>query len=130
MTDSTTSALCRVTVRAPAKSIDLAVPPDVPVADLLPTLVRYAGDDLAEQGLEHGGWVLQRLGDPPFDGSASLESLGVLDGETLHLRPHTDALPEVVLDDLVEGVAQTMETQPFAWSAPASRRVLLSLVVL
>ncbi|MCX4966947.1 type VII secretion integral membrane protein EccD [Streptomyces sp. NBC_00654] len=130
MTDSTMSELCRVTVRAPAKSIDLAVPAHVPVADLLPILVRYAGDDLAEQGLEHGGWVLQRLGDRPLDEDASLESLGVVDGETLHLRPHTDALPEVALDDIVEGVAQTMETQPFAWSAPASRRVLLGLVVL
>ncbi|MEU3599336.1 type VII secretion integral membrane protein EccD [Streptomyces sp. NPDC006798] len=130
MTDSTTSELCRVTVRAPDTSIDLAVPADVPVADLLPTLVHYAGDDLAEQGLEHGGWVLQRLGGPPLDEDASLESLGVLDGETLYLRPHTDALPEVLLDDLVEGVAQTMETRPFAWTAPASRRVLLGLVVL
>ncbi|MFH8617299.1 type VII secretion integral membrane protein EccD [Streptomyces sp. NPDC017979] len=130
MTDSTTSELCRVTVRAPAKAIDLAVPADVPVADLLPTLVRYAGDDLAERGLEHGGWVLQRLGEAPLDEDASLESLGVLNGETLHLRPHTDALPEVLLDDLVEGVAQTMETQPFAWTAPASRRTLLSLLVL
>ncbi|MFF3557977.1 type VII secretion integral membrane protein EccD [Streptomyces tsukubensis] len=130
MTDSTTSALCRVTVRAPAKSIDLAVPADVPVADLLPALVRYAGDDLSEQGLEHGGWVLQRLGGRPLDEDTSLESHGVLDGETLHLRPHTDALPEVLLDDLVEGVATTMETQPFAWTAQAARRVLLTLLVL
>ncbi|GHE24036.1 type VII secretion integral membrane protein EccD [Streptomyces capillispiralis] len=130
MTDTTTSGLCRVTVHAPAKSVDLAVPSDVPVVDLLPTLVSYAGDGLAEEGLEHGGWVLQRLGGPPFEEGASLGSLGLLDGETLYLRPRTDALPEVVLDDLVDGIADTMQDRPFGWSVSVSRRVLLGLLVL
>ncbi|MEU5281059.1 type VII secretion integral membrane protein EccD [Streptomyces asoensis] len=130
MTDTTTSGLCRVSVHAPTKSVDLAVPSDVPVADLLPTLVSYAGDSLAEEGLEHGGWVLQRLGGRPFDEGASLGSLGLLDGETLYLRPRTDALPEVVLDDLVDGIADTMQSRPFGWSVSVSRRVLLGLLVL
>ncbi|MES4902280.1 MULTISPECIES: type VII secretion integral membrane protein EccD [unclassified Streptomyces] len=130
MTDSATAGLCRVTVRAPATSIDLAVPADVPVVDLLPTLVRYAGDDLAEQGLEHGGWVLQRLGGEPLAEDSSLESLGLLDGETLYLRPRTDALPEVRLDDLVDGVATTMADRPFGWTATISRRLLLGTLIL
>ncbi|MFJ4274322.1 type VII secretion integral membrane protein EccD [Streptomyces coelicoflavus] len=130
MTDSTTSDLCHVTVRAPAKSIDLAVPASVPVADLLPTLVNHAGDQLAEEGLEHGGWVLQRLGEAPLSEEDSLESQGLLDGETLYLRPRTDSLPEVVLDDLVDGIADTMRDQPFAWGAQTSRRTLLSLLIL
>ncbi|MEU8824795.1 type VII secretion integral membrane protein EccD [Streptomyces sp. NPDC048636] len=128
MTDTATAGLCRVTVRAPAKTIDLAVPADVPVIDLLPTLVRYAGDDLAEQGLEHGGWVLQRLGGEPVAEESSLESLGLLDGETLYLRPRTDTLPEVQLDDLVDGIATTMADRPFGWTATTSRRLLLGLL--
>lgn len=130
MSDTTTSGLCRVTVRAPAKSIDLAVPADVPVADLLPTLVTYAGDGLAEAGLEHGGWVLQRLGGEPLDEDSSLESLGLVDGESLYLRPRTDTLPEVRLDDLVDGIAATMQDRPFGWTPRGSRRLLLSLLVL
>ncbi|MGY0064648.1 type VII secretion integral membrane protein EccD [Streptomyces sp. LZ34] len=130
MTDSATAGLCRVTVRAPATSIDLAVPADVPVVDLLPTLVRYAGDDLAEQGLEHGGWVLQRLGGEPLAEDSSLESLGLLDGETLYLRPRTDVLPEVRLDDLVDGIATTMADRPFGWTATISRRLLLGTLIL
>ncbi|WP_431776949.1 type VII secretion integral membrane protein EccD [Streptomyces cucumeris] len=130
MTDSATAGLCRITVRAPAKSIDLAVPADVPVADLLPTLVSYAGDTLAEEGLEHGGWVLQRLGGGPLEEDASLESLGLLDGETLYLRPRADTLPEVLLDDLVDGIATTMADRPFGWTARTARRVLLALLVL
>ncbi|MFF3820014.1 type VII secretion integral membrane protein EccD [Streptomyces bluensis] len=130
MTDSATAGLCRVTVRAPAKSIDLAVPGDVPVADLLPTLVNYAGEDVAEQGLEHGGWVLQRLGGAPLDEDNSLESHGVLDGETLYLRPRADTLPEVALDDLVDGIANTMQDRPFGWNPQTSRRLLLVVLVL
>ncbi|MFJ9590988.1 type VII secretion integral membrane protein EccD [Streptomyces acidicola] len=129
MTDSATAGLCRVTVRAPAKSIDLAVPADVPVVDLLPTLVRYAGDDLAEQGVEHGGWVLQRLGGEPLEEDSSLESLGLVDGETLYLRPRADALPEVRLDDLVDGIATTMKDRPFGWTPRTSRLVLIVVLV-
>ncbi|MGO4760411.1 type VII secretion integral membrane protein EccD, partial [Streptomyces sp. 2MCAF27] len=130
MPESATAGLCRVTVHAPAKSIDLAVPADVPVADLLPTLVSYAGDELAEKGLEHGGWILQRLGGQPLEADRSLESIGLRDGETLYLRPRTDSLPEVVLDDLVDGIATTMQDRPFGWAPKISRRTLLSMLML
>src|SRR6185312_2377795 len=105
MTDTQMAELCRLTVRAPAKSIDLAVPADVPVADLLPAVLGYGGDDLGEAGLEHEGWVLQRLGGAPLDHEASLESLGLRDGDTVYLRPRTEAMPEVRLDDIVHGIS-------------------------
>ncbi|MGK3940464.1 type VII secretion integral membrane protein EccD [Streptomyces caeruleatus] len=130
MPESATAGLCRVTVHAPAKSIDLAVPADVPVADLLPTLVSYAGDDLAEEGLEHDGWILQRLGERPLEEDRSLESIGLREGETLYLRPRTDSLPEVVLDDLVDGIVTTMEDRPFGWGPKAGRRTLLGMLML
>ncbi|MFJ8788766.1 type VII secretion integral membrane protein EccD [Streptomyces sp. NPDC102462] len=129
MTDSTVAHLCRITVRAPEKSMDLAVPGDVPVADLLPALLDYAGEETQEAGLEHGGWVLQRLGGAPLDEEATLDEAGVRDGETLHLRPRADALPEPHFDDLVDGIATTMERRPFAWTPTVSRRVLIGLTV-
>ncbi|MER7487156.1 type VII secretion integral membrane protein EccD [Streptomyces sp. NPDC126497] len=127
MTDIQTASLCRVTVRAPARTVDLAVPSDVPVADLLPTVIGYGGDDLEESGLEHGGWVLQRLGGPPLDPESTLDSLGLRDGEELHLRPRTEALPEVHIDDLVDGIADGMDRRPHGWSPQAGRRLLLGL---
>lgn len=129
MTEIQTASLCRVTVRAPARTVDLAVPSDVPVADLLPTVIGYGGDDLEESGLEHGGWVLQRLGGPPLDPESTLDSLGVRDGEELCLRPRTEALPEVHIDDLVDGIADGMDRRPHGWSAQAGRRLLLGLAV-
>lgn len=127
MTEMQTANLCRVTVRAPARTVDLAVPSDVPIADLLPTVIGYGGDDLEESGLEHGGWVLQRLGGPPLDPESTLDSLGLRDGEELYLRPRTEALPEVHIDDLVDGIADGMGRRPHGWSAQAGRRLLRGL---
>ncbi|MEU0299929.1 type VII secretion integral membrane protein EccD [Streptomyces sp. NPDC006175] len=129
MTDTQVAGVCRLTVRAPARSIDLAVPADVPVADLLPAVLGYAGDDLAEEGIEHGGWVLQRLGGPPLDEERTLDSYDLRDGETVHLRPRTEALPEVHLDDLVDGISTTMNGRPYGWGPAAGRRTLCGLAV-
>ncbi|MER6671555.1 type VII secretion integral membrane protein EccD [Streptomyces sp. NPDC000983] len=129
MTEIQTASLCRVTVRAPARTVDLAVPSDVPVADLLPTVIGYGGDDLEESGLEHGGWVLQRLGGPPLDPESTLDSLGLRDGEELYLRPRTEALPEVHIDDLVDGISEGMNRRPHGWTAEAGRRLLRGLAV-
>ncbi|MFE4663705.1 type VII secretion integral membrane protein EccD [Streptomyces sp. NPDC056716] len=108
MADISTAGLCRITVRSPERSMDLAVPADVPVADLLPTVLRYAGAETEENGLDHGGWALQRLGEAPLDEEATLATADLTDGEVLYLRPRTDKLPEVQLDDLVDGIASTM----------------------
>ncbi|GFH38065.1 type VII secretion integral membrane protein EccD [Streptomyces pacificus] len=127
MTDSAVADLCRLTVRAPSVSVDLAVPADVPVADLLPTLLRYVGEEAEEAGLDHAGWVLQRLGDPPLDEEATLTGAGLFDGAVLHLRPHTEALPEARLDDLVDGIAETAGSRLRTWHPGASRALLVGI---
>jgi type VII secretion integral membrane protein EccD len=127
--NGTAAGLCRLTVRAPSKAIDLAVPTDVPVADLLPAVLGYGGDDLGETGLEHEGWVLQRLGGAPLDQEATLESLGLRDGDTVYLRSRTEALPEVRLDDIVDGISTTMKESAHGWSPQASRWLLRALTL-
>ncbi|GGZ00837.1 type VII secretion integral membrane protein EccD [Streptomyces poonensis] len=129
MSDNQVAGLCRLTVRAPARSIDLAVPSDVPVADLLPTILDYAGDEVRESGIEHGGWVLQRLGGQPLDEERTLDACDLRDGETLYLRPRVEALPEVHLDDLVDGISTTMQQRPHGWSPQAGRRMLIGTAV-
>ncbi|KES03570.1 secretion protein snm4 [Streptomyces toyocaensis] len=129
MTDSAVAALCRLTVRAPNVSVDLAVPADVPVADLLPTLLRYIGEEAEETGLDHAGWVLQRLGDAPLDEETTLAHAGLSDGAVLHLRPHTEALPEARLDDLVDGIADTAARRLHTWRPAAARGLLLGTAV-
>ncbi|KQX49515.1 MULTISPECIES: type VII secretion integral membrane protein EccD [unclassified Streptomyces] len=122
--------LCRLAVRTPRRLLDLAVPVDVPLADLLPTLLDHAGEELAEQGIEHGGWVLQRLGEEPLDEEGTPESLSLRDGETLHLRPRVEALPALHFDDLVDGVAGSMRERPHGWTARTGRWTLRATAVL
>ncbi|WDT90669.1 type VII secretion integral membrane protein EccD [Streptomyces sp. SCSIO-PteL053] len=129
MTDSAVAETCRLTVRAPSVTIDLAVPADVPVADLLPTLLRYVGEEAEEAGLDHAGWVLQRLGDAPLDEETTLARAGLADGAVLHLRPHTEALPEARLDDLVDGMAETVGRRLHTWHAGAARGLLVGAAV-
>ncbi|WP_371525957.1 type VII secretion integral membrane protein EccD [Streptomyces sp. NBC_01283] len=129
MTDSAVAELCRLTVRAPSVSVDLAVPADVPVADLLPTLLRYVGEEAEEAGLDHAGWVLQRLGDAPLDEEATLARAGLSDGAVLYLRPHTEALPEARLDDLVDGMADTASRRLHTWNSGAARGLLVGTAV-
>lgn len=129
MSDTSVASLCRLTVRAPSRTIDLAVPVDVPVADLLPTLLRYCVDGMEEEGLDHGGWALQRLGGPVLDEEVTLEALGLHDGEVLHLRPRAEAMPEVRLDDLVEGIADVTRERLHAWTPERSRHLLRGFIV-
>ncbi|MFF2410044.1 type VII secretion integral membrane protein EccD [Streptomyces sp. NPDC058092] len=129
MTDSAVAESCRLTVRAPSISVDLAVPADVPVADLLPTLLRYVGEEAEEAGLDHAGWVLQRLGDAPLDEETTLARAGLADGAVLYLRPHTEALPEARLDDLVDGIADTAGRRLHTWHPGAARGLLVGTAV-
>ncbi|MFI8093716.1 type VII secretion integral membrane protein EccD [Streptomyces sp. NPDC086080] len=127
MTDTVSAALCRLTVRAPDRTVDLAVPTDIPVADLLPALVEYGGEDLGEAGAGHEGWTLQRLGGHPLDPESTLAALGLRDGEVLHLRPRAETLPEVHLDDLVDGISTALRDRPHGWNPAVGRRTLYGL---
>ncbi|MGW5564705.1 type VII secretion integral membrane protein EccD [Streptomyces tendae] len=129
MSDTSVASLCRLTVRAPSRTIDLAVPVDVPVADLLPTLLRYCVEGMEEEGLDHGGWVLQRLGGPALDEESTLEAAELHDGDVLHLRPRSEEMPEVRLDDLVEGIADVTRDRLHAWTADRSRQLLRVFLV-
>ncbi|MCL6674443.1 type VII secretion integral membrane protein EccD, partial [Streptomyces panaciradicis] len=128
MTDSAVAGLCRVTVQTSQRSVDLAVPSDIPFADLLPIVIGYAGEELEESGLEHGGWVVQRLGGAPLDLEATPQSLGLRDGDTLHLRPRVEALPEAHFDDLVDGMAGTLRERPYRWTERTTRWLLRTLL--
>ncbi|MEV4089178.1 EsaB/YukD family protein, partial [Nonomuraea fuscirosea] len=118
---ATGTDLCRVTVVTPRGFLDLGLPPDIPLGNLLPTLLRIAGEGLAEAGLAHGGWVLQRLGAPPFDPDATLSELAVHDGELLHLRPRGHELPEAVFDDVADAVATGVLERTGRWQPAATR---------
>ncbi|MER6942890.1 type VII secretion integral membrane protein EccD [Nonomuraea sp. NPDC000554] len=126
---ATGTDLCKVTVVTPRGTLDLGLPMDMPLAGMLPTLLRIAGEGLAEAGLAHGGWVLQRVGSRPFDLDASLSELAVHDGETLHLRPRGHELPEVAFDDVADAVATGVTERTSRWQPAATRAYGLRVAV-
>ncbi|WP_329244019.1 type VII secretion integral membrane protein EccD [Actinoallomurus sp. NBC_01490] len=114
--------LCRITIVAPDRRIDLSLPAEVPLVQMLPTLLRAAGRDLADAGLAHSGWVLQRLDGPPFENGLSLAQLDVRDGEVLYFRPRMTLIPELVYDDVADVVATGKKDRADRWRPETTRR--------
>jgi type VII secretion integral membrane protein EccD len=119
---TTTGGLSRVTIVAPRTRMDLALPTDVPLADLLPTLLRYVGEDLADEGAGKGGWVLSRLGGQILDSSYTPSQLDVRDGEVLYFTPRSDAVQELVFDDVVDATATATQQRAGRWTLATTRR--------
>ncbi|SCF40051.1 type VII secretion integral membrane protein EccD [Micromonospora matsumotoense] len=130
MSATLSAELCRITVIGPARRVDLAVPATTTVATLLPLLVQQTTDTgpRLEPGASDGAaWVLQRLGQAPFELAGTPESLDWLEGEQLHLCPAADPLPELDFDDLADGVATTVNRRNDRWQ-PEYRRILFALL--
>ena len=102
------STFTRLTVLAPTVRVDLALPTDVALSDLMPTLLDMTGVTGARSAGNTSGWCLSPIGRPALDPTASLGSLDVLDGALLQLRPATVDPPEPVFDDIVDAIAATV----------------------
>ncbi|XVV16090.1 type VII secretion integral membrane protein EccD [Actinoplanes sp. CA-131856] len=128
MSAPTSAELCRVTVVGPERQVDLAVPVGTPVADLLPMLLQHtsAGGGF-DRDLPDGPWVLQRLGENPFELAGTPRTLDWVEGERLHLRRAEDPLPELAFDDLAEGVATVVNRRADRWQAEYRRPLFLVL---
>ncbi|MFJ8690488.1 type VII secretion integral membrane protein EccD [Micromonospora wenchangensis] len=122
MSAALSAELCRITVVGPARKVDLAVPATTTVATLLPLLVQQTTEG-AQRSETDPAWVLQRLGQTPFELAGTPESLDWLEGEELHLRPARDPLPGLDFDDLADGIATAVNRRPDRWQ-PEYRRIL------
>jgi type VII secretion integral membrane protein EccD len=127
---ATRSGLCRVTVVAPRSRTDVALPEDVPLADLAPALLRYAGEDLADEGAAHGGWVFSKVGSGPLDSSRTAAQTGLKDGDQLFLTPRSKAAPPATFDDIIDAVATGTQNRGGRWVASTSRNFAVGLAVL
>src|SRR3954470_8213624 len=119
-------ALARVTISAPQRRVDVALPEHVPLAELLPEVLRHAGEGLADDGEKHGGWVLRRTDGVALGTGQGLFPQGVRDGEVLHLVPARDEWPELEYDDVVEAIAEGARRQSSIWTAASTRTATLT----
>lgn len=115
------TGLARVTISAPQRRVDVALPEHLPLAELLPEVLQHAGEGLADDGEQHGGWILRRTDGAPLATSQALLPQGVRDGEVLHLVPARAQWPELEYDDVVEAIADGARRRGGAWSGRATR---------
>jgi type VII secretion integral membrane protein EccD len=118
--------LARVTISAPQRRVDVALPEHVPLAELLPEVLRHAGEGLADDGERHGGWLLRRTDGVALATAQGLFPQGVRDGEVLHLVPAGEDWPELEYDDVVEAIADGARRRGSVWTPAATRTATLA----
>ncbi|SHN75448.1 type VII secretion integral membrane protein EccD [Cryptosporangium aurantiacum] len=127
MTVSVGTGLARVTVSTPKRRIDVALPEDLAVAELLPSLLLHAGEGAADDGERHGGWALRTSTGTLLAGDRNLSGQGVRDGDVLHLVPRRADWPELEYDDVVEAIASGARRYGRSWGGTATRRCALAV---
>jgi type VII secretion integral membrane protein EccD len=111
----------RIGVAGPAGRADLAVPAAVPLARLMLTLLRHAGEEPGpDGGAGHGGWVLRRADGTRLDPATSLAAQHIHEGDLLFLGHGTDDATPPVYDDVVEVIGE--HGVRGGWPAQATRR--------
>lgn len=130
MPQADASSFTRVAVVAPASRVDVALPSDIPVVDLLPGLLDMVGERSDDGGGSHDGWRLSTLDGAQLDPSRTLRALDVLDGQTLRMAPARDPLPEPVHDDVVEAIAAAVRDRTDARSIRDDGRAFAAAALL
>jgi type VII secretion integral membrane protein EccD len=126
------TGLARITVSAPGRRLDVALPDGTPVAELLPELLRHA--DAVESGPDPApaGWVLRRADGAALAPGRGLAAQGIVDGEILHLAPVALHWPPPAYDDPAEAVVAGMRSRGAQWSVTTTRvatRVVAALLL-
>jgi hypothetical protein len=98
-----------LTVLAPGRRVDLALPADVPLADLVPLVLELLDEPdlpaLLDGPARPVPWRFTGATGGPLPPAATLSDLGVLDGELLRIGPAAPPPPPPVFDDPVEALA-------------------------
>jgi type VII secretion integral membrane protein EccD len=111
----------RITVVTPRARVDVALPVQSTLAELVPQLVRLSGAE-GQASPDNPGWVLSRLGDSPFPPGVTVAAIGLRDGEVLHLSPRERQVVPLLFDDVVDAIASVAGTKTGAWAGRIARR--------
>ncbi len=122
MTQSVVANTCRLTIVSPTLRVDLAVPAQTTIADLLAIVVSGLGREAADQGASEGGWVLQRAGQAPLDPAATVAATQLRDGDMLQLRTRATRLPELAYDDVLEAISDGVMQRTARWTTTHTMR--------
>nr|MCW2727843.1 hypothetical protein [Aeromicrobium sp.] len=124
------TAYSRVTVVTAERTIDLALPSGLPLADVLPQVMRYAAPDTAPGSPT--SWTLAHMGGDALALSQTLTDAGVLDGDVLELRAQQDDVRPATVEDVRDTVEDSVDASGGVWSTLTTRSytVLLASALL
>ena len=118
---ATAAEFCRVSIRTADAEVDLALPADIPIGELLPAAIDLITGDNTALSPDVGGREvrLSRPGAAVLDPTKSLAQCGVRDGELLLLAT-ASASPLRQRFDACAAVASTVESMTRRWSPAVS----------
>ncbi len=118
------AGLVRVSVVAGERRADLALPGAIPVAELLPELCRALGTLDAQTA--YAGYELRTSEGRALTSDTGLIFQGVEDGSVLTIVSGVDQEPPRVYDDVVEAMADAVESDLRPWDPASGRRTALT----
>ena len=108
------TAYSRVTVVSGARKVDLALPSALPVADVVPQVLRYCVPDADDQ--RPTAFTLARLGGLPLSLNQTLAESGVLDGEVLELRGEGAGVRPALVEDVRDALEDSVDAAGGWWT--------------
>jgi type VII secretion integral membrane protein EccD len=123
-TVATSRALLRVSVQSEGRRLDVGVPAQLPLVELMPGFARSLG--VLDPTMTHTGYALQRADGTRLDPSRGAAEQGVLDGELLTLARGVLLAEPRVYDDIVEAVVDATADQHRPWTAADNARTALA----
>jgi type VII secretion integral membrane protein EccD len=108
------TAYSRVTVVSGTRKVDLALPSALPVADIVPQVLRYCLADGDDQ--RPTAWTLARLGGLPLSLNQTLAESGVLDGEVLELREEGASVRPALVEDVRDALEDSVDAAGGWWT--------------
>jgi type VII secretion integral membrane protein EccD len=118
-------SLVRVSIVSEDRRLDIGVPAQLPLVELLPSFARSLG--VLDPTLAHGGYALRRADGTTLDPSRSAGAQGLLDGELLTLVRGELLVEPRIYDDVVEAVIDATANQHGAWTARDNARTALAV---
>jgi type VII secretion integral membrane protein EccD len=108
------TAYSRVTVVTADRTVDLALPSALPLADVLPAVMRFASPEHRDTGPT--SWTLARVGSAALPLSQTLAEAGVLDGDVLELRARQEDVRPALVEDVRDAVEDSVDAAGGVWT--------------
>jgi type VII secretion integral membrane protein EccD len=109
------TAYSRVTLVNGARRVDLALPSALPLAEVMPQLLRFCAPD--EKIESPAAWGVGRLGGPTLNLARTLDDSGVVDGEVLELRAAGQTVHPAYVEDVRDAVEDAVDGSGRQWNS-------------